>query len=80
MWHLTTDVTVVLTSRPTYKSQLDVHVERIKLPKHTTMRVLARETPTVVQFWYAVSRTGLFGDTSSCWRSSGRMEFGQLGG
>ena len=58
MWHLTTEVTVVLTSRPTYNSQLDVHVEHIKLPKYTTMRSLAKEKPAVVQFWYAVCRTG----------------------
>ena len=58
MWYLTTEVTVVLTSHPTYSSQFDVHVERIKLPKHTTTRDLGRETPTVMQFWYDVSRTG----------------------
>ena len=40
---LTTEVTVILTSRPTYNSQLKVHVERIKLPKYTTMRDLARD-------------------------------------
>ena len=58
MWHLMTEVTVILTSCLMYDSQLDVHLERIKLPKYTTLRDLARETPTVVQFWYAVSRTG----------------------
>ena len=57
MWYSTTKVTGVLTSRPTCNSQLDVHVERIKLPKYTTTRDLGRETPTVVQFWYAVSHT-----------------------
>ena len=50
MWYLTTEVTVVLTSGPTYNSQLDVYVERIKLPKYITTRDLERETPTVVQF------------------------------
>ena len=44
LWYLTTEVTVVLISRPTYNSQLDVHVERIKLPKYTTTRDLGRET------------------------------------
>ncbi|EDR05131.1 uncharacterized protein LACBIDRAFT_329887 [Laccaria bicolor S238N-H82] len=38
-------------------SALDLHVERIKRPKHTTTRDLERETPTVVQFWYARSAT-----------------------
>ena len=28
MWYITTEVTIVLTSRPTYNSQLDVHVVR----------------------------------------------------
>ena len=56
MWYVMTEVTVVLTPRPTYNSLLDAHVERIQLPKYTTTRDLERETLTVVQFWYAVSR------------------------
>ena len=38
MWYLTTEVTVVHTSRPMCNSQLDVDVKRIKLPKYTTTR------------------------------------------
>ena len=37
-----------ITCRPPCNSQLDVHVERIKLPKYTTTRDPERETPTVV--------------------------------
>ncbi|EDR05145.1 uncharacterized protein LACBIDRAFT_329933 [Laccaria bicolor S238N-H82] len=53
MLHFTENV--VLTSRPTYSSQLDVHAEHIKLPKYTTMRDVERQIPTVVQFWYGVT-------------------------
>ena len=50
MQHFTTEVTVVLTSRPTYNSQLDVHVKCIKLPIYsTTSRDLGKETPIIVQ-------------------------------
>ena len=58
MWYVMTEVTVVLTPCLMYNSLLDAHVERIQLPKYTTMRDLERETLMVVQFWYAVSCTG----------------------
>ncbi|EDR05229.1 uncharacterized protein LACBIDRAFT_329911 [Laccaria bicolor S238N-H82] len=49
--YLTTELTVALTSAPTYDSQLNVDVERIKLPGYTTTtRDPGKETPTVVQF------------------------------
>ena len=71
MGDLTTKVTVVLTSRPRYNSQLNVHVDRIKRPKYTTTRDPGGRG-TVVQFLYVMIQVLL--------RSSGRMGFVKLCG